>query len=67
MTNPETAFLLVFPLVAVLSIAFCASGAAQAAPVDDARRGVTLHVSKLGDNSDGLSWATAFTTVQAAL
>ncbi len=31
------------------------------------RRGVTLHVSKLGDNSDGLSWSTAFTTIQAAL
>ncbi len=26
-----------------------------------------LYVSKLGDNSDGLSWATAFTTIQAAL
>mgnify|MGYP005844722323 CR=1 FL=1 len=58
MTNPETAFLLAFPLVAVLSIAFCASGAAQTAPVADAWRGVTLYVSKLGDNSDGLSWAT---------
>ena len=32
-----------------------------------ARRGVTLYVSKLGDNSDGSSWQKAFTTVQAAL
>jgi hypothetical protein len=31
------------------------------------REGTTLHVSKLGDNSDGLSWETAFRTVQAAL
>jgi len=31
------------------------------------RRGVTLHVSKLGDNSDGRSWKTAFHTLQAAL
>jgi hypothetical protein len=31
------------------------------------RRGVTLHVSKLGDGTDGRSWSTAFTTVQAAL
>ncbi len=29
--------------------------------------GITLYVSKLGDNSDGLSWATALTTIQAAL
>jgi hypothetical protein len=27
----------------------------------------TIYVSKLGDNSDGASWATAFTTIQAAL
>ncbi len=26
-----------------------------------------LHVSKLGDNSDGSTWAKAFTTIQAAL
>ncbi|MEN6575107.1 MAG: hypothetical protein ABFD90_02100 [Phycisphaerales bacterium] len=29
--------------------------------------GVTLHVSKLGDNSDGRSWRTAFHTIQKAL
>lgn len=29
--------------------------------------GATLYVSKLGDNSDGSSWAKAFTTIQAAL
>src|SRR5690348_3862789 len=29
--------------------------------------GTTLYVSKLGDNSDGLSWAKAFKTIQAAL
>jgi hypothetical protein len=28
---------------------------------------VTLHVSKLGDNSDGSSWTKAFRTIQAAL
>jgi len=31
------------------------------------RMGTTFYVSKLGDNSDGLSWATAFTGVQTAL
>ena len=30
-------------------------------------KGTTLYVSKLGNNSNGLSWATAFRTVQAAL
>ena len=29
--------------------------------------GATLYVSKLGDDSDGSSWARAFTTIQAAL
>jgi len=29
--------------------------------------GITLYVSKAGDNSDGLSWAGAFQTIQAAL
>jgi len=31
------------------------------------RKPVTLYVSKLGDNTDGTSWQTAFNTVQAAL
>ncbi len=31
------------------------------------RAPAVLHVSKLGDNSDGSSWATAFHTIQAAL
>jgi len=31
------------------------------------RQGVILHVSKAGDNSDGLSWTRAFHTIQAAL
>ena len=29
--------------------------------------GATLYVSKLGDNSDGSSWAKAFRTIQAAM
>ncbi len=31
------------------------------------RKGATLYVSKLGDNSDGSSWAKAFRTIQAGL
>ncbi|MCL5097624.1 MAG: alpha-L-fucosidase, partial [Candidatus Omnitrophica bacterium] len=34
---------------------------------DHGHQGVTLYVSKLGDNSDGSSWAKAFRTIQAAL
>ena len=38
-----------------------------AASAQPARTGATLYVSKLGDNSDGSSWAKAFNTIQAAL
>lgn len=31
------------------------------------RQGITLYVSKLGDNTDGSSWSKAFNTIQAAL
>lgn len=31
------------------------------------RKGTTLYVSKLGDNSDGSTWAKAFRTIQAAM
>jgi hypothetical protein len=31
------------------------------------RKGVTIYVSKQGDNSDGSNWAKAFHTIQAAL
>jgi hypothetical protein len=33
----------------------------------DARQGMTFYVAKLGDNSDGRSWKTAFHTIQQAL
>ena len=36
-------------------------------PACVAHAGVTLHVSKLGDNSDGRTWNTAFHTIQRAL
>lgn len=59
---------MVFPLLLL-----AAAAAASAAPWDPAasdyagHAGATIYVSKLGDNSDGRSWATAFTTVQAAM
>src|SRR5512137_2651714 len=39
--------------------------AAAAAAPDNPR--LTIYVSKLGNDSDGSSWANAFTTIQAAL
>jgi len=45
--------------IAACSAVVCARG--------DGADGTTLYVSKLGDGSDGRSWATAFTTIQAAL
>ncbi len=42
-------------------------GLPPAASAQAARQGVTLHVSKLGDDSDGRSWKTAFRTIQKAL
>jgi hypothetical protein len=50
-----------------------ASGRLSAAPWDpDApdytgNKGKTIHVSKLGDNTDGSTWARAFHTIQAGL
>ncbi|RJP33226.1 MAG: hypothetical protein C4527_04785 [Candidatus Omnitrophota bacterium] len=39
---------------------------APLSPTPD-RQGATLYVSKLGDHSDGSSWAKAFQTIQSAL
>jgi hypothetical protein len=39
----------------------------QAGAAIPEHRGVTLFVSKLGDNSDGTSWTKGFRTIQAAL
>jgi len=47
--------------------AFLARSAEPSTTVGDVRRGVTLYVSKLGDNSDGRSWKTAFHSIQKAL
>ncbi|HEX2999084.1 MAG TPA: hypothetical protein VHR86_02450, partial [Armatimonadota bacterium] len=44
----------------------CAASSLLAAPTLAAPQGV-FYVSKLGNNSNGSSWANAFTTIQAAL
>lgn len=43
------------------------ANAAETVRKAENRPGLTLYVSKLGDNSDGSSWAKAFKTIQAAL
>jgi hypothetical protein len=59
-------------LLATLALLVTATGLAAAPWDPDAadysgRRGQTLYVSRLGDNSDGSSWAKAFRTIQRAL
>jgi hypothetical protein len=55
------------------ALAWLLAGPALAAPWDPAaadytgRKGRTLYVSPLGDNSDGSSWSKAFRSLQAAL
>ncbi len=51
---------------AILLMIGCATQCLSGAPPEGVS-GTTLHVSKLGDNSDGSSWAAAYTTIQAAL
>jgi hypothetical protein len=52
---------------AVLAGHLLAAGYDPAAQGYTGRKGTTIYVSKLGDNSDGSSWAKAFRTIQAAL
>ena len=56
-------------LWAVLAFAACSLRSAEnpASAAAAQPTGVTLYVSKLGDDSDGSSWARAFRTIQAAL
>jgi len=65
MSNTRNIVLLAL-LAASLS-ACVARGAGASDAVSDARQGVTLYVSKVGDDSDGRSWKTAFHTIQKAL
>ena len=53
-------------LVSLLALTLSILSGRAAEPALE-RTGVTLHVSKRGDNSDGSSWAKAFHTIQAAL
>ncbi|MBN2316837.1 MAG: hypothetical protein JXM79_23110, partial [Sedimentisphaerales bacterium] len=53
-------------LTGILSACFSWEKEVFAAP-SRIPKGVTLYVSKLGDNTDGRSWKTAFNTIQKAL
>ena len=58
----------VFPGLAFLASSWLLHAAVEPpAPPATARRSATLYVSKLGQNTDGHSWSTAFHTIQAAL
>ncbi len=61
--STEKAFLIMSCLTTTVTAATWDPAAADYA----GRKGATLYVSKLGDNSDGSSWARAFNTIQAAL
>jgi hypothetical protein len=52
---------------AMLVALTCPAADDPARPASAPRRGVTLYVSKQGDDSDGRSWRTAFHTIQRAL
>ena len=56
---------LVLALAAALSAPLRPPSQAQNSMISNSR--VTIYVSKLGNDSDGSSWANAFTTIQAAL
>ncbi|NIA14672.1 MAG: hypothetical protein GWP08_11380 [Nitrospiraceae bacterium] len=53
--------------IAALATLLHTRAAAAPLPPESTREGVSIYVSKLGDNSNGASWATAFTTIQRAL
>ncbi|MBI4602817.1 MAG: hypothetical protein HY721_12745 [Planctomycetes bacterium] len=63
----RTALAVALLLVPAAPCGSAPSSADPSAPGYSGRRGVTLHVSRLGDDSDGTSWTTAFRTIQKAL
>ena len=47
--------------------AFASTTVDPSAPGYNGRKGITIYVSKKGNNSDGTSWKKAYNTIQAAL
>jgi hypothetical protein len=56
-----------FNVGVVVSLCTFGAGTNAGISVPAGRTGATIHVSKLGDNTDGRSWQTAFHTIQKAL
>lgn len=54
-------------ILALGALPFLARTAGNPSADGPRQQGLTLHVSKLGDNSDGRSWRTAFHSIQRAL
>lgn len=54
-------------LIVLTAFAFFSVSSQAQTNVSAKRAGVTIHVSKVGDNTDGLSWKTAFHTLQQGL
>lgn len=62
---PASTLLRLFPCALLVLVVACGRQSVSADEVIDTP--VTLYVSKLGDNSDGMSWNSAFHTIQKAL
>ena len=65
--NPPVKLCAIFMLATAVLPLWGAASDSALPPKPLTRQGLTLYVSKLGDNSDGRSWRTAFRTIQAAL
>ena len=61
----------IISLVIAVSVGILPAVVAFGQPANDAPAAVldakTRYVSKLGNNTDGMTWATAYTSIQAAL
>lgn len=56
------------PVLVLCTLGFALAPPSRTHAADaDSRAGVTLYVSKLGDNAGGATWPQAFRTIQAAL
>lgn len=67
MPSVRMLFLSIPVAVAALAVPAASASSDPSAAGYTGRVGAAIHVSKLGDGSDGKTWATAFRTIQAGL